>query len=103
MIRFTDGLPLGSAQPADGTTLLRSIQRCFHETTRLIELAELHDPPTVCKALDRLSMTLCRRLLRKSVTLFELGDMTAIDAFCFDRIAVSRGGTLAEPTIASWR
>ena len=55
-----------------------------------LKRSELPDPSTVCKAMDRLTMTICRRLLRESVTLFELGDLAAIDASGFDRIAASR-------------
>lgn len=55
-----------------------------------VERAELPDPSTVCKALDRFTMALCRRLLSESITLFELGDVTAIDASGFDRNAASR-------------
>ena len=55
-----------------------------------LQLSELPDPSTVCKAMDRVTMTRCRRLLRESVTLFELGDVTAIDASGFDRVAASR-------------
>lgn len=55
-----------------------------------LERSELPDPSTVCKAMDRFTMALCRRLLNHSVTLFELGDVTAIDASGFDRIAASR-------------
>jgi IS5 family transposase len=55
-----------------------------------LELEELPDPSTVCKAMDRFTMALFRRLLDESVTLFELGDVTAIDASGFDRIAASR-------------
>lgn len=55
-----------------------------------VDLSELPDPSTVCKAMDRVTMALCRRLLSESVTLFELGDVTAIDASGFDRIAASR-------------
>ena len=40
--------------------------------------------------MDRLTTTIFRRLLTESVTLFELGDITAIDASGFDRIAASR-------------
>lgn len=54
-----------------------------------LELTELPDQSTVCKAMDRFTMTLFRRLLDESVTLFELGDVTAIDASGFDRIAAS--------------
>lgn len=50
----------------------------------------LPDPSTVCKAMDRLTMALCRRLLTQTLTLFELGNVAAIDASGFDRIAASR-------------
>ena len=55
-----------------------------------VERDELPDPSTVCKAMDRFTMALCRRLLSESVTLFELGEVTAIDASGFDRTAASR-------------
>ena len=55
-----------------------------------LELSDLPDPSTVCKATDRVTMALCRRFLRKSLTLFELGDVAAIDASGFDRVAASR-------------
>lgn len=54
-----------------------------------VDRDELPHPSTVCKALDRLTMALCRRLLQQSLTLHELGDVTAIDASGFDRIAAS--------------
>ena len=57
-----------------------------------IERDELPDPSTLCKALDRLPTALFRRLLDKSVTIFEFGEVTAIDASGFDR-----GGS--QPTI----
>ena len=44
----------------------------------------------VCKANDRLTTTIFRRLLNASATLFELGDVAAIDASGFDRIAAIR-------------
>jgi len=50
----------------------------------------LPDPSTVCKAMDRLTMAICRRLLTQTLTLFELGDVAAIDASGFDGIAASR-------------
>lgn len=50
---------------------------------------ELPHPSTVCKAMDRLTMALCRRLLQRSTTLHDLGDVAAIDASGFDRIAAS--------------
>ena len=52
--------------------------------------ADLPDPSTVCKAMNRLTMALCRRLLQETHSLFELGDVAAIDASGFDRIAASR-------------
>lgn len=55
-----------------------------------LERPELPDPSTVCKAMDRLTMAVCRRLLQETLALFELGDVTAIDASGFDRIAASR-------------
>lgn len=55
-----------------------------------LERSELPDPSTVCKAMDRVTMALCRRLLDESVALFELGSVTAIDASGFDRNAASR-------------
>lgn len=55
-----------------------------------LERDELPDPSTVCKALDRLTTAVFRRLLGESITRFELGDVTAIDASGFDRVAASR-------------
>ena len=55
-----------------------------------LERDDLPDPSTVCKALDRLTTAVFRRLLCESITLFELGDVTAIDASGFDRVAASR-------------
>lgn len=55
-----------------------------------LKLSELPDPSTVYKAKDRFTMALCRRFLMKTLTLFELGDVAAIDASGFDRIAASR-------------
>ena len=52
--------------------------------------SNLSDPSTVCKAMDRLTMSICRRLLQETLSLFELGDVTAIDASGFDKIAASR-------------
>lgn len=53
-------------------------------------MSDLPHPSTVCKAMDRLTTTIFRRLLRESVALFELGDVPATDAAGFDRIAASR-------------
>lgn len=55
-----------------------------------VDLSELPDPSTVCKAKDRLTMAICRRLLQATLTLFDLGDVTAIDASGFDRVTASR-------------
>lgn len=55
-----------------------------------LTLSDLPDPSTVCKAMDRLTTALCRRLLAESLTLFELGEVGAIDASGFDRVAASR-------------
>lgn len=52
--------------------------------------SNLPDPTTVCKATDRLTMAICRRLLQETLTLFDLGNVAAIDASGFDRIAASR-------------
>lgn len=51
---------------------------------------ELPHPLMLCKAMDRLTTALYRRLLKRTPTLQELGDITAIDASSFDRIAASR-------------
>ena len=50
---------------------------------------ELPHPSTLCKAMDRLTMALCRRLLQRTTQLQELGGVTAIDALGFNRIAAS--------------
>lgn len=54
-----------------------------------LELSELPHPSTICNALDRLTMAICRRLLNQTHTLHELGQVAAIDASSFDRIAAS--------------
>jgi hypothetical protein len=72
-----------------------------------LEKPELPDPSTVCKAMDRLTMAICRRLLQETLSLFELGDVTAIDASGFDKIAASRrkwdGGDWGFPSSESLR
>jgi IS5 family transposase len=55
-----------------------------------ISRGQLPDPSTVCKAMDRLTMALFRSLLQQTTTLHELGDVAAIDASSFDRVAASR-------------
>lgn len=51
---------------------------------------ELPDPSTVYKAMDRLSMAMIRQLLQRTISLFDLGEIKAIDASGFDRVAASR-------------
>lgn len=55
-----------------------------------LQRAELPDPSTLCKAMDRLTMAVCRALLQRTLSLFDLGDVAAIDATGFDRVAASR-------------
>jgi len=50
---------------------------------------ELPHPSTICNAMDRLSMAICRRLLQRTVSLHDLGSITAIDASGFDRVATN--------------
>ena len=52
--------------------------------------SELPDPSTLCKAMDRLTSAIMRRLRAETITLFDLGEVAAIDATGFDRIAASR-------------
>lgn len=51
---------------------------------------ELPHPSPLCRAMDRLTMALCRALLDRTTTLRELGDVAAIDSTSFDRVAASR-------------
>lgn len=45
---------------------------------------------TVCKAMAWFTITELRRLFDESVTLFELGNVTAIEAYRFDRFMAGR-------------
>lgn len=54
-----------------------------------IDRAEIPHPSTICHAMDQLTMAICRRLLQQTTTLHKLGDVAAIDASGFDRIAAS--------------
>lgn len=54
-----------------------------------LDLADLPHPSTVCNAMDAVSMAIARRLLQQSTTLHDCGDIAAIDASSFDRIAAS--------------
>lgn len=51
---------------------------------------ELPDSSTVYKAMDRLTMTMIRQLLQRTISLFALGEIKAIDASGFDRVAATR-------------
>lgn len=55
-----------------------------------LERDDIPAPSTVCKGKDRLTMAICRALLQRTVTLLKLGDIAAIDATGFDRVAASR-------------
>lgn len=55
-----------------------------------LELTEIPDQSTLCKATDQLKMVLGQRLLQRSTKLQEFGDMAAIDASSFNRIAAIR-------------
>lgn len=50
---------------------------------------QLPDPSTLCKAMDRLTMAIFRSLLQATLSLHNLGEIAAIDASSFDRIAAS--------------
>lgn len=52
--------------------------------------SQLPDHTTVQKAMDELTMAIFRRLLQQTTTVHELGDVAAIDASSFDRVAASR-------------
>src|SRR6056297_271354 len=43
-----------------------------------IDVSELPHPSTICHALNRLTMAICRRLLNQTHTLHELGQVAAI-------------------------
>jgi len=55
-----------------------------------IKLEELPSPPTLCKAFNRLDMTVWRVLLNFSVTLFPTNGVVGIDASGFDRSHASK-------------
>lgn len=58
----------------------------------LIELSvdDLPNPSTLCKAMDDLMMSVWRALLQQTTTLFDVGEIAAIDGTSFDRVAASR-------------
>ena len=52
--------------------------------------ADLPLPSTLCKAFDRISMSICRVLLRQSAQLHDLFQHAAIDAMSYERSAANR-------------
>jgi IS5 family transposase len=54
-----------------------------------LDPSEIPHPSTICNGLSRVTMALCRRLLNQTTTFHELGEVAAIDASGFDRIAAS--------------
>jgi len=52
--------------------------------------ADLPAPSTLCKAFDRINMSVCRVLLRQSAQLDNLSEHGAIDATFYERSAASR-------------
>ncbi|MFV8836755.1 IS5/IS1182 family transposase, partial [Aquisalimonas sp. APHAB1-3] len=55
-----------------------------------LNAADLPSPSTLCKAFDRISMRVCRVLLRQSAQLHDPSEHGAIDATFYDRSAASR-------------
>ncbi|MFC6768289.1 IS5 family transposase [Natrinema soli] len=55
-----------------------------------LNAADLPSPSTLCKAFDRISMSVCRVLLRQSAQLHDPSDHAAIDATFYERDHVSR-------------
>ena len=55
-----------------------------------LEAADLPVPSTLCKALDRIEMSLCRVLLRQSAQLHDPSEHAALDATFYDRDRASR-------------
>ena len=55
-----------------------------------LNTTDLPAPSTLCKALDRIEMSLCRVLLRQSAQLHEPSEHAALDATFYDRDRASR-------------
>src|SRR6056297_107291 len=55
-----------------------------------LSAADLPSPSTLCKAFDRISMSVCRVLLRQSAQLHDPSEHTALDATFYDRDRASR-------------
>jgi len=68
--------------------LLKEMTQITGETG--LSAADLSAPSTLCKALDRISMSVCRVLLRQSAQLHDRCEHAAIDATFYDRSPASR-------------
>jgi len=55
-----------------------------------LSAADLPSPFTLCKAFDRIDMSICRVLLRQSAQLHDLSKHAAIDATFYERSTASR-------------
>ncbi len=55
-----------------------------------LDTADLPAPSTLCKAFDRIEMSVCRVLLRQSAQLHDLSEHAAIDATFYERDRASR-------------
>ncbi len=55
-----------------------------------LDAADLLAPSTLCKAFDRIEMSVCRVLLRQSAQLHDLSEHAAIDATFYERDRASR-------------
>ena len=55
-----------------------------------LDAADLPAPSTLCKALDRIEMSLCRVLLRQSAQLHDPSEHAALDATFYERDRASR-------------
>jgi IS5 family transposase len=55
-----------------------------------LDAADLPAPSTLCKALDRIEMSLCRVLLRQSAQLHDPSERAALDATFYERDRASR-------------
>lgn len=54
-----------------------------------LDREDLTDPPTICKAKDAITMAHARSVLQRTTTLFDRGDVEAIDGTTVDRVAAS--------------
>jgi len=55
-----------------------------------LSTADLPSPSTLCKVFDRISMSVCRVLLRQSAQLHDPSEHAAIDATFYERDRASR-------------